>query len=208
MLERRLLYLTQHQVIAFHWRNGSLTVDGEFLAETSAGDFTRYLGDHASSLFTLVVNLGEEGFQSDVIPYLQARDRNAVIARRLGQNFQGAPLAIAVSHGYESGARKNERLLLTALTSIGQLSPWLNPMQAIGTRVQGIYSLPLLSEGLVQRLGIKITRGILITIQDNTIRQSFFNNGRLLFSRVAPLIGGSISDIALGIAGEANRFQQ
>lgn len=208
MLERRLLYLTQHQVIAFHWRNGSLTADGEFLAETSAGDFTRYLGDHASSLFTLVVNLGEEGFQSDVIPYLQAKDRNAVIARRLGQNFQGAPLAIAVSHGYESGTRKNERLLLTALTSIGQLSPWLNAMQAIGTRLQGIYSLPLLSEGLIQRLGIKITRGILITIQDNTIRQSFFNNGRLLFSRVAPLIGGSISDIALGIAGEANRFQQ
>lgn len=208
MFERRLLYLTQHQVIAFHWRNGTLTADGEFLAETSADDFTRYLGEHASSLFTLVVNLGEEGFQSDVIPYLQAKDRNAVIARRLGQNFQGAPLAIAISHGYESGARKNERLLLTALTSIGQLSPWLNAMQAIGSRLQGIYSLPLLSEGLVQRLGIKITRGILITIQDNTIRQSFFNNGRLLFSRVAPLTGGSISDIGLGIAGEANRFQQ
>jgi hypothetical protein len=208
MPERRLLYLTQHQVIAFHWRNGTLTPDGEFAAETSADDFTRYLGEHPGSLFSLVVNLGEEGFQNDVIPYLQAKDRKAVIARRLGQNFQGAPLAIALSHGYESGARKNERLLLTALTSLGQLSPWLNAMQAVGSRLQGIHTLPLLSEGLLQRLDIKITRGILITIQDNSIRQSFFNNGRLAFSRVAPLIGSSIRDIALGIAGEANRFQQ
>ena len=208
MLERRLLYLTQHQMQAFRWHNGALAAEGEFLAETAAGDFARYLGEHASSLFFLVANLGEEGFQSDVIPFLQAKDRATVITRRLIQNFQGAPLAVAISHGYEAGSRKNEKLLLTALTGSGQLAPWLGPMQAAGTRLHGIYSLPLLSEALLQRLGIKIERGILVTVQDNTIRQSFFNHGRLLFSRVAPLGGSSISDIALGIAAEANRFQQ
>ena len=208
MLERRLLYLTQHQMTAFLWQGGTLSPEEEFLAETADENFARYLADHATSLFTLVVNLGEEGFQSDVIPYLQAKDRNAVISRRLGQSFQAAPLAIAITRGYETGSRKNERLLLAALTGSGQLTPWLHPIRSVGARLQGIYSLPLLSESLIQRLGIKITRGILVTIQDNSIRQTFFNNERLLFSRVAPIVGSSISDIALGIAAEANRFQQ
>ena len=208
MLERRLLYLTQQQMLAFRWHNGVLSAEGEFLAETAATDFARYLADHPNSLFSLVANLGEEGFHSDVIPYLQAKDRDIVISRRLGQTFLGAPLALAVSHGYESGSRKNERLLLTALTGVGQLDPWLNAMQQAGARLQGVYSLPLLSEALVGRLGLKIARGILITVQDNTVRQSFFDGGRLRFSRVAPLVGSSISDIALSISSEANRFQQ
>lgn len=208
MPARHVLYLTQHQLFAFRWHHGALSPEGEFLAEMAAGDFSGYLASHGNDLFTLVVNLGEEGFQSDVIPYLQSRDRAAVIARRLGQNFQGAPLAIAIPHGHESGSRKNERLLLTALTGTSQLSPWIDAIHRTATRLQGIYSLPLLSEKLIQALGIKISRGILITLQDNTIRQSFFRDQRLLFSRVAPLSGSGISDVALAISAEANRFQQ
>ena len=208
MPKRRLLYLTQQQILAFRWHNGALSAEGEFAAETAAGGFAGYLSEHPKSLFSLVVNLGEEGFHSDVIPYLQAKDRDIVISRRLGQTFLGAPLALAVSHGYESGSRKNERLLLTALTGIGQLDPWLSAMQQVGTRLQGVYSLPILSEALLGRLGLKIARGILITVQDSTVRQSFFDGSRLLFSRVAPLVGSSISDMALSISSEANRFQQ
>ena len=85
MLERRVLYLSQHQMLAFRWHNGALSAEGEFLAETAASEFARYLSDHPKSLYSLVANLGEEGFHSDVIPYLQARDRDIVIARRLGQ---------------------------------------------------------------------------------------------------------------------------
>ena len=208
MLERRLLYLTQHQVSAYRWHKGTFSPEGDFAVENAADHFTQYLEEHAHSLFTMVVNLGEEGFQSDVIPFLQSKDRNTVIARRLSQNFQGTPLATAVSHGYEAGSRKNERLLLTALTNISQVSPWLNALQTAGTRLQGIYSLPLLSESLIKRLGIKIPRGFLVSVQDNTIRQSFFKDGHLRFSRVAPIAGSSINDLALGIASEANRFQQ
>ena len=208
MLERRLLYLTQHQMSAFRWHNGALSPEGDFAVENAADQFVQYLADHARSLFSLIVNLGEEGFQSDVIPFLQSKDRATVIARRLGQNFQGTPLATAVTHGHESGSRKNERLLLTALTNISQVSPWLNALQTANSRLQGIYSLPLLSEALTKRLDIKINRGFLVSVQDNSIRQSYFKEGRLLFSRVAPIAGNSISDLALGIASEANRFQQ
>lgn len=208
MLERRLLYLTQHQMLAFRWQNGALSPEGEFIAEDAGEGFTTYLKDHARSLFTMVVNLGEEGFHPDVIPFLQSGDRSTVIARRLGQSFLGAPLAVAVSHGYQSGARKNEKLLLTALTSISQLAPWLDAIRGAESRLQGVYSLPLLSENLIARLGLKIGRGMLVTVQDNSVRESFFNDGRLQFSRVAPLSGSSISDVAQSIASEANRFQQ
>lgn len=208
MPERRVLYLTQHQLLAFRWQLGSLSQEGEFLAATADDQFAHYLTEHANSLFTLVVNLGEEGFHSDVIPYLQSRDRKLVISRRLGQTFLGAPLAVAIPHGHESGSRRNERLLLAALTGQNHLAPWLNAIRNIGVRLQGIYSLPLLTENLAQRLGIKIQQGILVTVQDSSVRQSFFRAGRLIFSRVAPLVGSSISDTALSIAAEANRFHQ
>jgi len=208
MPERRVLYLTQQQLLAFRWQLGSLSPEGEFLAAAASEQFSQYLAEHASSLFSLVVNLGEEGFHTDVIPYLQSRDRNLVITRRLGQTFLGAPLALAISHGHESGSRRNERLLLAALTGQNHLAPWLDAIRNVGARLQGIYSLPLLTENLVQRLGIKLQQGILVTVQDSTVRQSFFRAGRLVFSRVAPLLGGSISDTALSIAAEANRFHQ
>lgn len=205
---RRLLYLTQHQIFAYRWQGGNLSPDGEFLAEDAASSFAQYLAERPQALFSIVVNIAEEGFRSDTIPFLQSKDRAAVVSRRLGQNFLGAPLSLAISHGYESGSRKNERLLLAALTSAEHLDPWMEALEAAGARVQGIYSLPLLSESLCRRIGLKIERGVLVTVQDNTVRQSFFNGGRLMFSRLAPLLGGSISDIASSIASEANRFQQ
>jgi len=208
MPERRVLYLTQQQLLAFRWQLGSLSPEGEFLAASADEQFSEYLADHASSLFSVVVNLGEEGFHTDVIPFLQSRDRNLVIARRLGQTFLGAPLSLAISHGHESGSRRNERLLLAALTGQNHLAPWLDAIRNAGARLQGIYSLPLLTENLVQRIGIKIKQGILVTVQDSTVRQSFFRAERLVFSRVAPLVGSSISDTALSIAAEANRFHQ
>ena len=178
------------------------------MAETAQESFGNYLTQHINSVFSMVVNIAEEGFQRDTIPFLQSKDRNAVIARRLGQSFLGAPLAVAIPHGHETGTRKNERLLLTALTGTGQLEPWLDILKAQGARLKGIYSLPLLTEGLMRQLGIKIHIGVLVTLQDNSIRQSFFNEGRLVFSRVAPVVGNSISDVAACVASEANRFEQ
>jgi len=68
MPARRLLYLTAHQLVAYHWHGGQLREEASFDAVDAESGFVDYLGEHARSLFTLVVNIADEGFQVDTIP--------------------------------------------------------------------------------------------------------------------------------------------
>jgi hypothetical protein len=205
---RRLLYLTPHRLVACEWKNGHCRLEGEFAVESSAGDFLDYLRQHAGSLFSLVTNLAEEGFQVETIPFLQAGDRDAVLTRRLGQTFLGAPLTVAVPLGHERTTRRNERVLLAALTNGNALEPWLQALRQAETRLVGIYSLPLLTPALLDKLRVAKERSIFVTVQDNSVRQSFFDKGHLHFSRLAPIPNSSISGLAQLIGSEIAKLQQ
>lgn len=208
MTSQRLLYLTQHQVLAYQWKGGRCVPEGEFTAEVAGTEFVAYLRGNKTSLFSIVANLPEEGFQLETIPFLNAKDREAIISRRLGQTFIHAPLTVAMSLGYEKTTRKNERLLLAAITSASILNPWLQALQNSEARVVGIYSLPLLSLPVLEKLGIPKERSILVTVQDHSIRQTFFNKGHLAFSRVAPIPNSSVSGLAQVIGNEVARLHQ
>ena len=113
MRTQRLLYLSAHQMSAYSWQAGSLTVEDRFAAnEDGYSAFAAYLEHHPQSTYRLLANIAEEGFQIEVIPYLRGRDRQTVINRKLGQYFFGANLTAALSLGYEKTKRKDERLLL------------------------------------------------------------------------------------------------
>ena len=73
----------------------------------------------------MLANVAEEGHELETIPFLQGADRKALITRKLGQHFLGSPLATAISLGYEKSKRKNEKLLLSALTNPAHFEPWL-----------------------------------------------------------------------------------
>lgn len=208
MPAHRLLYLTQHQLLAYAWKAGHCTLEAEFAVEAAGGDFLAYLRKNGSSLFSFVANLAEEGFQVETIPFLQGRDRETVLARRLGQTFLGAPLTVAVPLGHEKNTRRNERVLLAALSNGAALEPWLQALRAAEARLAGIFSLPLLTPGLLDKLHIPKERCIFVTVQDNSVRQSFFDKGHLHFSRLAPIPNSSISGLAQLIGSEIAKLQQ
>lgn len=88
MKTRRLIYLSAHQATALRWQAGVLVGEGLFEA-TEAGhqQFAAYLAKHSDSLFALLANVAEEGFQIETIPFLQGADRQAIINRKFGQLF-------------------------------------------------------------------------------------------------------------------------
>lgn len=208
MPERRLLYLTQHQMLAYRWQAGHCRPEGDFAPEDAGAEFLAYLRQHGKSLFTIVVNIAEEGFQLETIPYVQSRDRTKIVERKLSQAFLGAPLTVAVPLGHERTARRNERLLLAALTSSSVLQPWLLALRAAESKLTGVHSLPLLTDVLTEKLRLPRERSIFVTVQDGTVRQSFLEKGRLVFSRVAPLSNSSIGGMAQNIVSEIARLQQ
>lgn len=209
MSPRRLLYLGTHQLAAFLWRAGVLTEEGTFEA-TEAGrqGFARYLAANAKSIFALLANVSEEGFHIEMIPFLRGADRTAIVSRKLGQLFFNSTLTTSVSLGHEKSRRKDERILLAALTNHEFFAPWLAAIAAAQVALAGVYSLPMLGPVLLRKLGITDERCLLLTIQDHSIRQSYLEKGQLHFSRLTSLQNSSIGGIAQTFATEARKLQQ
>jgi hypothetical protein len=209
MRKCRLLYLSAHQLAAWRWQRGTLTGEGVFAA-TADGQrqFADYLAQQRSSVFAILANVGEEGFQIETIPFLRGADRQTIIERKLGQLFFNTALTTSLSLGHEKNLRKDERVLLAALTDQAFFAPWLEAIAKARVALAGIYSLPLLAPSLLRRLGIGDDRCLLLTVQDQSMRQSYFEKGEILFSRLAPLPGDSDATLAQSFHGEAHKLRQ
>ncbi len=209
MKPQRFLYLSTHQLAAYRWRAGSLYEEGNFTASNEGLQRLRnYLAANASSVFSLLVNVAEEGFHIETIPFLRGSDRRTVIQRKLAQTFFNTPLTASLSLGHEKSRRKDERLLLAALTNPAFFQPWLDVIQQTDTALTGIFSLPTLLPSLVKKLRLPDEPCLLLTVQDQSIRQSYFENGQLHFSRLTPLQHSSIGSIAQSFASESIKLQQ
>jgi hypothetical protein len=103
--------------------------------------FSEYLSKHRGSIFALLADLADEGFQIESLPYTQGADRQALLSRKLGQYFYGSPLATALSFGRDKGGRRDEKFLFTALTRPQQVEPWLAALRAVEAPLAGVYSL-------------------------------------------------------------------
>lgn len=209
MTDCRLLYLNTHRLSAYAWRQGKLQPEGIFENdETDIGRFADYLRSTKNSHFSVLANVAEEGHVLETIPYLQGRDRQTLITRKIGQHFLGTPLATAISLGYEKAKRKNEKLLLSALTNPAHFEPWLHCINHAEAPLAGIYTVAQLGGQLLKKLGFGKGRCLLLTLQDHSIRESFLVDGQTLFSRMAPLTDSSIAGIASSFSAEAGKLHQ
>ena len=205
----RLLYLSAHQMTAYRWQSGVLTNEGMF-ATTEAGyqEFSAYLAQHSKSIFAILANVSEEGFQIETIPFLQGASRKAIIARKLGQLFFNATLTTSTSLGYIKEQRKDERIMLAALTNSDFFAPWLSAITRAEVALSGVFSLPLLASLLLKKLHLGEDHCLLLTVQDQSIRQSYYDKGELHFSRLTPLHNSSIGGIAQTLSAETLKLQQ
>ncbi|MDP2883308.1 MAG: hypothetical protein Q8N89_17230 [Azonexus sp.] len=208
-MSSRLLYLNTHRLSAHAWQQGKLRAEGVFdNDEGGLQQFAEYLREHSSSQFSLLANVAEEGHALETIPFLQGGDRQTLITRKIGQHFLGTPLAAAVSLGYEKSQRKNEKLLLSALTNPAHFEPWLRRIGDAEVPLAGIYTVAQLGGQLLKKLGQDSGRCLLLTLQDHSIRETYLVDGHAHFSRMAPLTDSSIAGIASAFAAEAGKLHQ
>ncbi len=209
MPQKRLLYLDANQLSAWFWHGGSLKEEGSFpQGEDGIAAFTDYLARHRHSLFYLLADLAEEGFQIEVLPYTQGADRAALLTRKLGQYFYGSPLATAVSYGRETEGRRDEKFLFTALTQPKLAEPWLAALRSAEAQLAGVYSLPLIGTAAIGKLAPGHKHCLLITLTRGGIRQSFYENGQLRFSRLTSMTATAPGEVAASCAAEATRIYQ
>ena len=172
--------------------------------------FDRCLKEIGQAPLCVLVDVVEEEYRQDTIPHVSAVDRRAVLARKYARLFRGTPYHHALAQGREGEGRKDDRVLLTAITRAEVLTPWLTPLLEHKVPVAGIYSLPVLSERLLKRIGAVGSNVLLISLQKTSgLRQTFFRDGQLKISRLAhmPRLGSvPFADHLLGEVEKLRRY--
>lgn len=207
MPTRRVLFLENDRLTAFRVAHGGVVREAGFAADPAGpGDFGRYLERQRGRPLLLLADLAEEGFESEDIPRVGGKDRESILRRRLSRHFFGTPYALALPQGRAPDGRRDERVLLMALTRPERLSPWLDALRGRQAPLAGVWSLPQLVAGLLpQRTPQRL---LLLTRTGAGLRQTFFAAGQLRFSRLTPAVPADPAAAAQMVRNEAARMRQ
>jgi len=206
---KRLLYLTSNRLTAYSLTRAGLTTDAGFERDDQGlAAFATYVARSRRHLYYIVVDVVEEDYHQDAIPYLGRKDRRDVLARKLAQRYRDSSLTLSQSLGYEKAERRNEKVLFASFSNTQQIQPWLNALAQGECRLVGIYSTALLAPSLIKRAAIKAARCLLVSVQQSGLRQTYVEDGKLRFSRVGRLNLADIAGVAAACAAESARLQQ
>jgi hypothetical protein len=204
---KHLLYLTSDQLCAYLWQGGRLS-GGILFSNDRAGvdDFMDYLDSHGAIPAYLLADLIEEDFQRVCVPHVGGGAGRKLMRRRLLQQYRETPFRHHEMQGREAGGRRDDIVLLSALTNPSAVQPWVEALEQLKMPLAGLYSTTLLSEDLVRKLALRDEHLLLVTQQSAGWRQSYFQDGMLKFSRLTPAIDRDGKPVDVGV--ETAKTQQ
>jgi len=191
---KRILYLSDYQLCVLQANGKSLTEIQRFqLDNNGEAEFANYLSNNPKTPIHWIIDSTQEEYQVLTIPHVVGKDHRDVMNQRMKRLFDDTTYTYGVIQDREKFGRRDDHVLLTGLNNPASLQLWLNLITAFKVPLVGIYSLPLLTEGLLKYLP-KAPYTLLVaqTPQINShtsagLRQSFFVNNKLKFSRLIPL---------------------
>ena len=210
MAARRILYFTAEDHYLYRSAGAALELEAKFSGDDlGVTAFREHLRAHRGALFSVLADLAGEDFHEEQIPYVRGSDREAVVQRRLAQRYRDTRLATALSLGQVVTAeRRNERLLLASFTNTQQLAPWLDALEEAGTRLSGVYSVPLLAPALAAKLGVRGARALIVTANRSGLRQCYIDQGKLRFARLERTVEMVPQALAMFVRSETQRLAQ
>ncbi len=210
MAARHILYLTNEKLVCLVASGARITQRQEFpVSGAGHTDFEKYVKGLRKLPTHLITDLAEEDFRLDTIPHLRGGDRDAVMSRKLGQIFRNTPYKHAFAQGREPEGRKDDRVLYTAITNGEVLRPWVEVLERLKVPVEGIYSSAVFSGRLLGDMGLAYPHALLVTFTPgDTVRQSYFRDKEVKFSRLTPLLFEEGQTLGALLAAETARTWQ
>ncbi len=181
-----LLYLGPTQMQAYAWSSKHLSLTQSF-PDTQAGleQFVEYLKQHPFP-HLMLVDVVEEDFRLETIPHVHGRKHDELIERKLDWHYKNLPFRLAMFRQRLESGRRDDEILLSALTNQQHLAPWLQCIQSTGSPLAGMYTPAYLANELLQQA--RHEHVLLLTWQANSgLRQSYFRNRHLCLSRLTPV---------------------
>ncbi len=204
-MARTLLFLSADSFQASIWSGGKLGAPLYFSNDAGGREyFSNFLKQHRDPVY-LLVDVIEEDFRLETVPHLVGPARRDLRMRKFEQFYRSTPFRQAtLLHRLEEG-RRDDEMLFSALTNPQRISPWLDALLANRIPLVGIYSLPNISAPLIK--SIPSDHVLLLSWEkDAGLRQTYFNNKSLHFSRLIPISGRE--SFSESVATETPRTQQ
>ncbi|GAB4058606.1 hypothetical protein [Uliginosibacterium sediminicola] len=194
----QFVHLISHAGLrSFRLRGKQLEAIAEFNEQPAEqARFSQFVETHARARHSLLFETPEQIFQDEKLPPSRGADRRALIARRLTRHFPVADnasparfcLALPQGRSRSVFSRKaEEEILLTGLSSKAgaTLETWLASLRQARAPVRGVWSSALLCSALRMLICKQATRGLILLLTAQGIRQIYFDHGQLRFSRLA-----------------------
>jgi len=187
---RQVFFITDDRMTAMIWQGSSLISKYEF-EDRQSPEVADYLQRSKDIISSIIVDVLEEEITLTTIPHVSAHERKFLVDRTLTRLHRGAEFSMAKVIGREEqGAgkkRRDDRLLVSGMTSNQPLEHWLELFNEYEVSIKGVYSLPLLTGNILKVLKIKKGLTLLVSRQSkHFIRQSIFKDGKLFYSRNIP----------------------
>ena len=209
-MSRHFLYLTNARMVSLTTRGKRIVMRREFaVSGAGAAEFERHLASVAEIPAYLFTDLAEEEIRLDTIPHVGARDREAVLARKLSQIFRNTPYRRAILQGRETEGRRDDRVVYTAVTNPEVLRPWVDALERLRVPLEGIHSSAVFSAVLLEELDLLFPHALLVTFTPGgAMRQSYFRDREIKFSRLTPVDLEPGQSLGSMIAEETTRTWQ
>lgn len=186
MTRKLLLHLTGERLCCWLWEKGSLGT-GPCFDHTPGGlqQFSTWLERREDTPALMLADLVEEDFQRHLLPHVAGRAGMAMRDRRLAQSWRDTPFRCAHVQGREDEGRRDDIVLFSALTNPAMLAPWLDALESQRIPLAALYTPALLSAALLPDEARQEPHLLLVTEHASGIRQTYFQHGRVRFSRLA-----------------------
>ena len=189
MAARRVFVVSSAGLTAHHRYGTKLldpfSFDGD---EEGLAQFARYLQRFPDDVTCVIADVVEEEFREEAIPHVFAWERRALIRGKAARAFPGARYFHATRLGRDPSGRRDERVLLSAITRPEVLALWLAPMARHGIPLAGICSPAMLTGAMLKAIEARGEHLLVVSLQScGGLRQTCFGHGRLHFSRLAAM---------------------
>ncbi|WP_070989613.1 hypothetical protein [Halofilum ochraceum] len=186
---KRLLFFPGHRILAYEWRAGAFRrIEAFEPDEEGREQFRQWLREAPRTPLQMLIDVIEEEFHIDHVPHVIGRERAHLYKRTARKHFRNSDYTYITCQGRERQGRRDDRVLVAGLTNPELLRVWLDILAEAQVPLKGIHSLPLVGEYLLPHLGAARSERVLVVSQQvpSTLRQSYYENGRLRFSRLVP----------------------
>ena len=185
MSEKLLICVSAEQVTAAHWRARRIADCRVFKNDDAGfGAFEEFLIPFQGVPACIMVDAVEEDYRFETLPHAFGTDRGEMVRRKLRQHYRNIPYVNACFLGRDTGRRRDDRYLFSALTNPELIAAWLQAVVAKGLPLAGIFMLPMVSAALAAALRVKAGNILMVSPQSSGLRLTFLRERQFHLSRL------------------------